>query len=329
MTAEHKPDNAVQDASAPIFLICSERSGSNLISTVMGAHPEIYCAPPFHFGVLIFQNLFRTMDAGIESKVWRMMKRRINHRLRSLATEDHIATAEAWLSAQTEIKPKELARFLYQEVTPEAAGKTVFIKENNLHNTMFFLLDTFPNAKFVFQVRDPRDYLASTKALSEEENGNRFGSDINAIKMWREDQLGGLRALGLLGADRVSLHRYEDLLQTPEDTLKSLCATIGKEYHPEMIRFHETEQAQERARSGGRRGNVNKPLIASNFAKYRTALPEKKIRMVEDKVGDLMDIFGYPREYENTKVFTPRKRYVGLNRLQAENPPLLPLLDYS
>lgn len=329
MAQEANFESVTLDGPPPVFLICSERSGSNLISTVMGAHPDIYCAPPFHFGILIFQNLFRTLDGGTKSKVWRLMKRRIGHRMRILTTEEHANFAATWLDSQTEIAPKTLAKFLYRGVTPEAEGRTVFVKENSLHKTMFFLLDTFPDAKFVFQVRDPRDYLASSKALSEEENGNRFGSDINAIKMWRDDQLGGLHALGLLGPDRVSLHRYEDLLQQPEQTLKALCNTLGLPFVPEMMEFHKTEHAQKRAESKGRRGNVNKPLIASNFAKYRKSLSDKKIRMVEGKVGDLMDTFGYPREYENTKVFTPRKRYVGLNKLQAENPPLLPLLDYS
>jgi len=36
--------------AAPIFLICSERSGSNLISSIVGEHPEVYAHPPYHLG---------------------------------------------------------------------------------------------------------------------------------------------------------------------------------------------------------------------------------------------------------------------------------------
>jgi hypothetical protein len=36
-----QPENDLK-ASAPIFLICSEHSGLNLISSIVGEHPEAY-----------------------------------------------------------------------------------------------------------------------------------------------------------------------------------------------------------------------------------------------------------------------------------------------
>ncbi|MDH3611939.1 MAG: hypothetical protein OEU90_00745 [Gammaproteobacteria bacterium] len=44
-----QPANDVKPP-APIFLICSERSGSNLISSIVGEHPEDYAHPPYHLG---------------------------------------------------------------------------------------------------------------------------------------------------------------------------------------------------------------------------------------------------------------------------------------
>ena len=117
-----------------------------------------------------------------------------------------------WVDAQEAIVPAELARFVFQEMAPEARGKHAFIKENNIHQMLFFLVDCFPDAKFIFQVRDPRDFLLSCVARRKRLLGNKFGSIRNAMNVWREDQLGGLMAYGLLGPQRVFLQRYEDLV---------------------------------------------------------------------------------------------------------------------
>ena len=74
---------------------------------------------------------------------------------------------------------------------------------NNVHQLLFFLVDCFPDARFIFQVRDPRDFLLSCVARRKRWMGNKFGSIRNAMNVWREDQLGGLTAYGLLGPDRL------------------------------------------------------------------------------------------------------------------------------
>ena len=179
----------------------------------------------------------------------------------------------------------------------EAHGKHALIKENNVHHLLFFLIDCFPNAKFIFQVRDPRDFLVSAKARRKRWLGNKFGSVRNALNVWREDQIGGLHALGLLGSDRVFLQRYEDLIGRSEETLASLCAFLGLSFDERMLDFHEAESAQRLAVKGGPRENLGKPLMTENFRKYRKGLSRGQIKIVEAYVGDLMDRFGYPREY--------------------------------
>ena len=69
-------------------------------------------------------------------------------------------------------------------MAPEARGKHAFIKENNIHQMLFFLVDAFPDAKFIFQVRDPRDFLLSCVARRKRWLGNKFGSIRNAMNVY-------------------------------------------------------------------------------------------------------------------------------------------------
>lgn len=317
-----------QERPAPVFLICSERSGSNLISTIMGTHSQVYAPPPHHFGRIVLLKLYKTLQQGTDSIAWSRLQKFAVGRVQALQEPSDAQRVEHWLAAQTRIEPKAIARFLYQDMMPETAGQTIFIKENNLHNLMFFLLDCFPGARFVFQVRDPRDYLASTKAAVK--GGNKFGNTRKALQVWEEDQQGGLQALGLLGPERVFLHRYEDLLQEPEDTLQRLCDFLGFSFEPGMLEFHATEKAAKLAASTKQRKNVSQPLMNTNFAKYRTALTPKEIKRVERRLGRMMHLFGYPLEQ---MTLTANGRALPREEHQGGKPyphkPLLRPLDYD
>ena len=285
---------------APVFLFCSERSGSNLISTIVGTHSQFYALPPVHFGREVLLNFAQFRATSFNGPEWAKAIGYIEQRLRYFVNEESAKIAKSKLTATPPDGPTELAKHLYLESVPAAKGKRVFIKENNLHRMLYFILDAFPDAKFVFQVRDPRDFLASAKAVHE--NKNKFGSDRAALRIWREDQEGGLHALGFLGPDRVFLHRYEELLIYPSDTLGRLCSFLGVPFEEKMLSFYDTEQTKRLAGTNRQRSNISQPLITNNFAKFRTTLKRSNIRRTEIQVGDLMTIFGYPFDIKSPGV---------------------------
>lgn len=285
--------------SAPgqfVFLICSERSGSNLISSILGAHSKIKSPPPYHFARDVILNL-HALAGDAAAPAGKVLRDQLTHMVRSIGDEARAARLAAWLDAHPLAPAAELARYVYTELDPKPGATTVVIKENNLQRVLFFILACFPEAKFVFQVRDPRDYLASAKARRGAWLGNKFGSVRNALTVWREDQLGGLALLGLLGPERVYFQRYEDLVSRPREVLAPLCAFLGLKFEEAMLDFHQSADSLRLAQTSGARANLAKPLMASNFGKYRERLLRSQIRTVETWVGDLMDRFGYGRDF--------------------------------
>lgn len=282
---------------APIFLICSERSGSNLIASIVGARPDVYAHPPYHMGRDLILRLHDAIVGGVSSTAFRVLRDNAVTRVGKYRGEDEAQRLGSWLDSQSEISPHRIARYVFQEMPDDAQGKHVFIKENNAHQLLFFLVDCFPDARYIFQVRDPRDYLLSAVARRKRWLGNKFGSVRNALNVWREDQLGGLAAYTLLGPERVFLQRYEDLVGDFDATIGKLCAFLGLDVDERMKKFHEADSAQNLAVKGGPRENLARPLMTENFRKYRKGLSRGRIKMVEAYVGDLMDRFGYPREF--------------------------------
>jgi hypothetical protein len=282
-----------------VFLICSERSGSNLISAILGQHSEILATPPYHLGRDFVLHIHETLHLGVRSRKWDMMKNHLVNTVRSLKSDECANRLSDWLNNQTDINAVDIAHYMYYSLDKKPNTKVVFVKENNLYRILFFILAGFPNAKFVFQVRDPRDYLASAHARKKNWLGNKFGSERNAMTVWRDDQAAGLALLGIIGSQRVFFQRYEDLISRPREVLGSLCNFLNLSFEEQMLDFHSSNEVVQLSKSTAARKNIAKPLMADNFGKYRQKLSARQIKTVETWLGSLMLRFGYSLDYKD------------------------------
>jgi amino acid adenylation domain-containing protein len=284
-----------------VFLICSERSGSNLIRALLNNHPGINSPAPFHIGRDFGRNLYAFGEDLYDDDNWQRLAKSIRSRLNSSLTKSETEKIYRHLLAQQERNYASIIESIYAS-TPGLNtddGETIlFLKENHIQKQAFFLLHHFPDAKFVFQVRDPRDYLASLRSLRPGLFGNKYGSTRHALEVWREDQLGGLNLKSHLGPKRVFLQRYEDLIENPELVLTELCHFLNIDYDPIMLRYHEKDDIKKLAVRGGPRENLAKPIMSSNTGQYRHKLKKRHIRIVEHYIGHLMEVFGYEMEFK-------------------------------
>ena len=228
-----------------IFLICSERSGSNLIRAMLDAHPDISAPQPLHLIRDVIARADTLVHGDREGPVARAM---LDHVHDSLHKQFPAAVADAVsarVAASEPFTPSQILRSLYDGIATETGSSVVMVKENELHEAAAQIIDAFPDARFIFQTRDPRDYLSSAVTLKSGAFGNKFGSFRNAMQVWAADQKFGLRMLGHFGPDRVFFQRYEDLVANPEGVLHELCGFLGLPFSPEMLEYHQKENVQE------------------------------------------------------------------------------------
>lgn len=283
--------------SPMIFLICSERSVSNLIRAMMDAHPQVSAPQPLHLIRDVIARADALSHGDRDLPVAQAMLRLIRDRL---AKQFPAAVAKAVadrVDRTVPFVPRAILQTLYTAIREETGAKLVMIKENELQDVAGQLIDAFPDARFVFQTRDPRDYLASAVALKTGPFGNKFGSFRNAMQVWNADQRFGLRMLGHFGPQRVFFQRYEDLVADPETVLRDLTGFLGLPFDPAMLSFHESETVKEFSTRKDAWKNLARPVMSDNFKKYRTGLSRRQIRAVEAAVGPLMDRLGYVRDY--------------------------------
>lgn len=294
------------------FLIASERSGSNLITKMMDAHPEICGPSPLHILRVMGTAYFRYGDLSVSSN-WEKVLDDVALMLKSNFAQWRSIISRKGLERMAE--PGDLPGLMRGIFAAEATAhgkRAIFIKELWTYQYISFLDWCFPNAKYVYLVRDPRDV-----ALSWRNNPIHSGGVVAASRQWQIDQHVSLNWFKPLeDQGRAVLVRYEELVSQSEHTLTRICELLGVEYSPKMLSFHENKLTQKNAESNKLWQNLAKEIIPDNFNKFKEEMTRREIAICEKFCQSLMEYFGY-------KVFTDQKILDGVKgehiaRLKAE-----------
>lgn len=284
------PDPADQTATPGFaFLLCSERSGSNLITSLMNGHPAISGPPPSH--------LFRLFGLNAD-RYWPTTDNATFEALLVDFVDAHAAMLGEWrtsvdVDALRACDPSRgVAGPLEVAYAREAAADSAtwsFVKENNTHRIVPFLLANWPTARFVHQVRDPRDVAASYLRTDSIPGGVE-----EAVSRWLDDQRATLAVFGQIrSTGRAVRIRYEDLVSDPHGITEVLCHALDLEHDPSMLAFHTDPRTQRNADRIDAWANLGRPVMPDNVGKYVDTLSDADLRYVELATAELMTVFGY------------------------------------
>jgi hypothetical protein len=152
------------------------------------------------------------------------------------------------------------------------------------------LADRFPDAKFIYLYRDGRDVaLSFTRAIEGEKHYYNIAQD------WNGAQKIALDLADRIGKDRVLLVSYEDLTQDEVGTLKNVCTFLGVEFSNDAMNFYDTDEAKKAATASNLWENVTKPVMKNNSRKFLAQTAEADLRIFESVAGESLDRLGYDR----------------------------------
>jgi hypothetical protein len=184
-----------------------------------------------------------------------------------------------------------------------AAGKSIPCEQTPRY--IFYaraLLDIYPAAQVVHLVRDPRAVMASQKMRWRRRQLAADGAAVpryQSLRVWvnyhpytvaRLWSQATAAALALATHPRVTLVRFEDLVQKPEDTVRGLCSRLGLDFDMRMLDVGQINSSHQSASGGARRG-----LHATAIDKWREVLTSTEIAIAERTCGRSMDRFEYAR----------------------------------
>lgn len=264
------------------FIAGVQRSGTTLLSVLLGRHPEI----DIDGNALAFRI---TTCFGLYERV---LPYNLEHEpaplLSWLIEQDYKGRLAAFLDYEN-MQPGTSARELVAngiEQRLAERGKTVFgDKAPDIEHFAEKLLLLVPEAKIIHVVRDGRA-AAYSKASRAHRNLCLAGQE------WVESNVAGLHNQAMIGETQYLMVRYEDILMQPEATLTRVCTFLGLEFTRAMLEPDQQEDATT--------AYVKSGLDASKIHAWRLKLSAVQIRKLEAVQGPMLERFGY--ELENPEL---------------------------
>ena len=284
--------NTPKQSVAPVFLLSSERSGSNLLRKLITQHQQVYYGPPpAHFLKHHYHNQpyygdsLRMNGAGFRHMVEDALKLCFVHSSPWKISFDVEDVIERYQTQYVDYNPIFLSDFLMEEYAKSQGYTSYFCKDNHLFEFAFAILRFLPEAKFIYLCRDPRDYTLSQKKRTLQTDSIR-----RIAKLWRDEQIKCLSALTCLPAKQTHFLKYEELVANTQEVMQRLCDFLGVEF---LIRPAETAVVTGTV-VPKEWDNLSKPVMSDNFNKFESELSKREILNIEGIAEPQMKVLGYP-----------------------------------
>lgn len=270
--------------SKPIIIYGSARSGTSLLSRIVGSHPNI--AVPFESH--LYNTFFPWLKYYGDLSLGKNRERLVDDILST-----HVMKDWSPMPIKQDILAK-IDRFDFHGIVEalilswaEQSGKSRWGEKTPWH--LFYWQEIekgFPDSKIIHIVRDGRDASISWKKA-------RFGPKhyFHLANRWKKylEKIDEVKQI--VPSDRFLEIRYEDLLLDIESKSKEICAFIGEDYSPKMLEFYKSKIPYPTDKQNNE--NLSKPLDANNKEKWRHLLCDKDLRIIESVAGDYLQKYGY------------------------------------
>ncbi|HYJ63141.1 MAG TPA: sulfotransferase, partial [Parafilimonas sp.] len=238
------------DITSAIFITGNSRTGTSMVSKILGNNELIYGFKELHF----FEQLWYP-----EKNVNRLTKEQAI----KLFTELISLQRQGFYANRTPEKFHEEANnffqsSVYETITPPLVFMNYLLYESRLHKkripceqtprNLFFIdeiLSYYPNAKVVCMMRDARDVLLSQKykwktrflghkAMPRKEVIRSWFNyhPITISKLWNSC---AEQVTNSIAKKNVYLLKFEELLENPEQKVKELCDFLNIEFQQSML----------------------------------------------------------------------------------------------
>lgn len=267
-----------------IFIIASERSGTNLLRTLLGNHHDIVAPIAPHF-LNTFYPILRYYGFLKEKKQCKLLIKD------AIALANHPYHNWQLNTSEKKIYEKYQPNSLVSIIDALYQEKATSLNKNNyvskgIHNFNFVALikQELTNVKFIYLYRDPRDKVASSlrKPLF-------MHTPFQVINRWNEEQNKCI-TLSKIYQEDVFMLKYEDLIKNTEKEMSKLLNFFNLDIDPSCFN---TNKNNKEAKRNEFWKNLDKAIIKDNDKKYKSQLLEKDILIIESIAKENMKVLGY------------------------------------
>lgn len=235
----------------PIFICGHPKSGTSLLRALLDGHPQLVVYP--EESVFFRRYLPKAINLSIDKQLklaeqylihiftWNQDSppaSQIDFPDRDYSDISFAAVREEMrniLSAHPARNPGDVlsaAVLAFGQVTTHLNDETKYWVEKSPYNEHYIekIYDWWPQARCLHVVRDPRDNFLSYQRKHPDWTAEFF------TKNWIKSTATGLQNRERYGEDHYLVLRFEDLVQSPKDTLHHICDFLQLDYHPSLTK---------------------------------------------------------------------------------------------
>ena len=217
-----------------IFIISIPRSGSTMLQRVLASHSEIMTIPePF-----IITPLAYMLNSELSGKKLRGVSSMFINKILGYDYQNTLRSIMNFVDCMPRGKDdfvvacRAFCNVMYSKMV-ENAGKKYFIDKSPYYALILpFLVDLYPDAKYILLVRDPiaiqssNAEFAGNKNILALEHKNILEIFIPVLaRFWRDEKVAKL------------LVRYEDFVTNPAKKIEDICRFLGVRNEEGMVEF--------------------------------------------------------------------------------------------
>jgi hypothetical protein len=261
--------NPMRDAS-PLFPVGCPRSGTTHLARLLNSHPRILITNEASV-FLQLDAIIRGSEDGISAGIL------FGKEYQGLWAK-HLLENSRWM-----------IEGFYRKVAKENKIDSVaYWGDKHPHHStcLMFLNRLYPDASYIYVVRDPRDAACSIAEM----NSWSFRRSLEAWRGFTELYEPFFHALP---EDRFRVVRYEDLVSDPVTASTKLLGWLGLDLAPETIDYIE--------RYGGLDANtitsaipIRKDFSQSSVGRWRTELDDAESKHASGRLREFLVKYGYP-----------------------------------
>lgn len=260
----------------PIFIGGVGRSGTTLLRVILDSHSNIACGPELK----VFAQLVMT---------WHNIEERYKNSLLDYGISSNDTK---------EIFSEMMYQFLEKYRIKQNKNR---IAEKSPNNVVLFshLHYLFPKSPLIHVIRDGRDVIASLLTmdwLDHEGKPVPYTKDPKqAALYWRDVVKLGRNFQNYSQSNRESYFeiKYEDLINSPETTLKELFNFINEPWEEEVLSFHKKNRNLANESSADQ---VSQKMYKTAIGRWKEDLSKEQIAIIKPLIEDLLIELGYEND---------------------------------
>lgn len=272
----------------PIFIGGCRRSGTTMLGSMLGASPHGICIPEAQFVINIYRQIPKIMVRPVDpTGILPLLRRDIRFRLWRLDDGGLEGYLGNHFCGYEELIKKIVLKYSSNQRTPPLQYWVDHTPTTLKNITM--LIDIFPEARFIHIVRDGRAVAASLF-------GTIWGPKTihTAAQYWLKELAYCLSAEVRYGPQRIMRVRYEDVLFSPEYSLRKVCSFCGIAFHPDMAKGGSYKPP---FGSADQHRLVGHPPETRRASSWQNAISNRQIEIFEDIAGEVLYNMGYQTVY--------------------------------